>query len=277
MRLRPWHRGFRRGFYVVLLSAALLLGPGVLRADPQQTGLLTGVLLDGDGEPVPGVAVDARGPQIERQAVTDNAGRFRFPALGIGLYSLRAELLGLVATADGVLVSVNKTVTVELTLSPPEDGSGIDSGVADWIRIVAEVPILDRYETRVGANVRFEFLEALPVERFYQSVALLLPGVAGGGDGNPNVSGGLRGANLYLIDGVDTTDPTTGLFGLNLAYESIDEVEVTTAAAPIARAAMRERGESARGIGLGARGCIGSLRSRERSMVGNGRHESGDQ
>lgn len=102
----------------------------------------------------------------------------------------------------------------------------------DWIEVVAEAPLIDKYGSRVGASVSAEFLDELPVQRFYQSVAQVIPGISGGQDGNPNVSGALRGGNLFLIDGVDTTDPTTGLFGLNLNYEAIQEVHVATAALP---------------------------------------------
>src|SRR5262249_49747664 len=34
--------------------------------------------------------------------------------------------------------------------------------------------------------------------------------------------------NLYLFDGVDSTDPTTGTFGQNFNYEAIQEVNVST-------------------------------------------------
>ncbi len=199
-------------------------------ADGTQTGILAGTVADASGELLQGVEVRLEGPRIQRTAITDAGGRFRFPALGVGSYSVAAELLGLAAGASEVAVYVHRTSEVDLTLG--EAGGAAEPSVVDWIQVVAEAPVIDRFETRVGANVRLELLDELPVERFYQSVALLLPGVAGGEDGNPETSGALRGANLFLIDGVDTTDPTTGLFGLNLSYEAIREVQVTTAAKP---------------------------------------------
>ncbi len=48
------------------------------------------------------------------------------------------------------------------------------------------------------------------------------------GSWNPNAHGALNSDNLYLFDGVDTTDPTTGTFGQNLNYEAIQEVNVST-------------------------------------------------
>ncbi len=206
---------------------------GPLFADGTQTGVITGIVSDAEGTALQSVEVRLAGPQIQRGALTEAGGRFRFPALGVGSYEVTAELLGLSARRRDVAVYVDKTTELELTLSESEEAVVVPA-VEEWIQVLAEAPVIDRFDTGVGANVSFELLDELPVKRFYQSVAVLLPGVAGGSDGNPNTSGALRGGNLYLIDGVDTTDATTGLFGLNLSYEAVQEVEVVTAALPVA-------------------------------------------
>ena len=201
--------------------------PGWVFADGAQTGTISGVVSDLDGVAVQGVEVVLQGPQGTRRAITDTAGRFRFPALGLGAYELKATLLDLIAVRTGVTVFAGRTTEAQLVLRD----SGSEPAVEDWIQVVGrDAPLVDRFDTRVGTNLTFDLLDDLPVERFYQSFALLLPGVSGGRDGNPNTSGALRSANLFLVDGVDTTDPTTGLFGLNLSYESVQEVQVTTAA-----------------------------------------------
>ncbi|MEM7587473.1 MAG: TonB-dependent receptor, partial [Acidobacteriota bacterium] len=214
-----------------IAAALALFGAGRLLADGTQTGLISGTVLDAAGNAVQGVEVLAAGPQIQRRGLTDAEGRFRFPALGVGSYRVSAELLGLTATAEMVAVHVSQSTDVQLQLREPGTAEPAPE-VEEWIQVVAEAPIVDRFDNRVGATISLEFLDQLPVQRFYQSVTLLLPGVNGGEDGNPNVSGALRSSNLFLIDGVDTTDPTTGLFGLNLGFEAVDQVEVTTAAAP---------------------------------------------
>lgn len=148
----------------------------------------------------------------------------------MGSYSVSAELLGLVASKPEVPVYVNRTSDVALILREAEEAPG-SSTVEDWIQVIAEAPVIDCFDTRVGANVSLEFLYELPVERFYQSVALLLPGVSG----RRRQSRDLRGAAQQqpLPDRRRRhTDPTTGLFGLNLTYEAIQEVQVTTAAPP---------------------------------------------
>ncbi|MBV8199266.1 MAG: TonB-dependent receptor, partial [Acidobacteria bacterium] len=223
---------------VALLS---LLAPEAARADGTQTGLITGQVVDASGAGVAAVQVTAVGPQIRRTEEADDQGRFRFPALGVGTYDLHAELLGLAADQRGVRVSIGRTTIVQLRLvGPGQPGAAAtapgagppDLAAQESIQVFAEASVIDRFDTRIGANVSFDFIDGLPLPRFYQSVALLLPGVSGGEDGNPNVNGALRSDNKFLIDGVDTTDPATGLFGLNLAYQAIQEVSVTTAAAP---------------------------------------------
>jgi Carboxypeptidase regulatory-like domain/TonB-dependent Receptor Plug Domain len=237
------------GLLAGLLGLIGLPAPRAARADGPQTGLIVGQVVDASGAGVAAVQVTVAGPQIRRTELADDQGRFRFPALGVGTYDVHGELLGLAAEQRGVQVSIGRTTLVQLRLvgpgARPATGAGgagtagpetgaPPTGLAaqESIQVVAEASVIDRFDTRIGATVGFDFIDRLPVQRFYQSVALLLPGVTGGEDGNPNVNGALRSDNQFLIDGVDTTDPATGLFGLNLAYQAIQEVSVTTAAAP---------------------------------------------
>ena len=74
---------------------------------------------------------------------------------------------------------------------------------------------------------RDEF-DKLPVGRSYQALIGAAPGVVG--TGNVNSAGALTSNNLFIIDAVDTTDPTTGTFGTNLNFEAIQEVSVLTSA-----------------------------------------------
>ncbi len=92
--------------------------------------------------------------------------------------------------------------------------------------------------TNVTGNTRIrrEEFERLPVGRSYQSLVVASPGVVGGsltGSSNVNALGAPNNANLYIMDSVDTTDPTTGTFGANLNFEAIQEVSVSTSAVSV--------------------------------------------
>lgn len=222
-----------RSSTLLLCLLALILVPSTLLAEGVQTGNIVGRVVDSEGLPLPGVEVKLEGFRSPRVAHTDNDGRFRFPQLPIGMYRVAAELLGLTASENDVRTYIGKTSEVSLSLGPTIDGDVQPPTGAvlarDQIQVLAVAPLIDRFETGVRTSISRKFLEQLPVERFYQSVALLQPGVVGGADGNPNTSGSLRSNNLFLVDGVDTTDPTTGLFGLNLSYDAVKDVDVTTA------------------------------------------------
>jgi hypothetical protein len=270
----PACRRLRVAPALAVCLALALLARLPARADGTQTGLITGQVVDASGAGVAAVQVTAIGPQIRRMAEADDQGRFRFPALGVGIYDLHAELLGLAVDQHGVQVSIGRTTEVQLRLVGPAAGqappaangvpggaggpgapggsgtpgaatppggaaaaaagapAGGDLAAQEEIQVVAEASVIDRFQTRLGANIGFDFIDRLPLPRIYQSVAQLLPGVAGANGGDLNVNGALRSDNQFLIDGVDTTDPATGLFGLNLAYQAVQEVSVTTAAAP---------------------------------------------
>ena len=200
-------------------------------AEGTQTGVISGVVFDPSNVPLPDVVVTLSGAQMLRSVHSNQDGRFRFPALEIGTYEVKVQLLDLSSTARGVSVHIDQTTEVALWLG--EEVPSTAGAKDETIQVVAVAPLIDRFDTRLGASVSRDFLEQLPVERIYQSVAQLLPDVTDSEDGNPNVTGALRSANLNLVDGVDTSDSTTGLFGLNLAYESIREVDVSTAALPV--------------------------------------------
>jgi len=214
----------------LIVALCLCCGPAVL-ADGTQTGLLRGVVVDAEGLPLPGVDVTAQGEQFSRDTVTDTEGAFFFPALEVGVYRVEANLLQLRTVHIDARVFIDRPTEIRLTLRKEgNDEPVVETG--DVIQVSAVAPLINRYDTRVGGSVSREFLDDLPVQRFYQSAAFFLPGLVDLGDGNPNVGGALRGANLYLVDGVDTTDATTGLFGLNLTFEAIADVDVSTAVIP---------------------------------------------
>jgi hypothetical protein len=91
--------------------------------------------------------------------------------------------------------------------------------------------VVDRTNVTANTSISQKEFEKAPIGRSYQSVVLFTPGVAlaPGANPNPQVHGSNSGTNVFLFDGVDTTDTTTGTFGSNLNFEAIQEVSVQTA------------------------------------------------
>ena len=231
----------KRAELAVALAAAmalLLLSTGSLSAQGQQTGTLRGVVLGPDGGPLPDAQVTLLGPP-ERSARTNADGQFVFTSLPVGAHRVEASLLGLEATATArVFLNTSTTLTLQLRVQSDVQRSDESEGAraaspeeAPPESIVRALPpLVDRFSSRHRFVLSREFLDDLPLERFYQELVLLLPGANQLSSAAPQVHGALASSNLFLFDGMETSDPTTGQFSFNIPFEAIQEVEVTLAA-----------------------------------------------
>lgn len=196
-------------------------------AQTAQIGQITGRIQDERGVALPGVAVDlvseARG--FTRATTTDARGSFRFAALAPGRYRLRASHDGFATvTAQGNVVEARGTTTVAITLR---------AGTADEdVTVMGATPILDGTNAAATTRIREDLIEGLPGLRHYEPRITLAPGVVG--SFLINAHGALDGDNLFLIGGVNTTDPSEGTLGTNLYVEGIQEIDVTTSGASAA-------------------------------------------
>ncbi len=207
-----------------LLVSLLILGASAGASAQTQLGTIEGEITDRTGAVLPGVTVTTTSQErgVSRTTTSDAAGRFRFAAMPTGRYRLTTELSGFrsVTIVDN-LVETDKTTEVPIRMEVAQ--------VEAAVNVVGEVPIVDPTNVSVNTRVRAEEFQKLAIGRSYQSLIALVPGVIG--TGNVNAHGALTGNNLFLFDGIDTTDPTTGTFGSNLNYEAIQEVSFVTSAA----------------------------------------------
>jgi hypothetical protein len=209
-----------------LLAATLVAIAGSAYAQPLQTGTVSGEVKDSSGAIIPGVTVTLTSQDrgFSRDTVTDERGRYVFPAVPIGQYNVVATLQGFrTESTVNNLVETDKTTAVNFTMQIGE--------LTDVVEVVGETPIVDPTTATVNTRLRREEFEKLPVGRTYQALVGAAPGVVG--TGNVNALGALSSNNVFIIDAVDTTDPTTGTFGTNLNFEAIQEVSVYTSAASV--------------------------------------------
>lgn len=203
----------------VLIATVLALG-GSAFADGTLTGSVGGTVRDIEGGPLPGVVVTLTGVKtnLKRSVVSGSNGAYSLPLLPIGDYKVEVGLSG--------FQSVTSTVSVYTNRNTQFDASLKLASVAESVAVTAELPVVDKENTTSATTVNANFTQKLAVGRSYQSLLQMAPGVTGGS--NPNVRGALSSSNLYLFDGVDTTDTATGTFGQNFNYEAIQEVAVNT-------------------------------------------------
>ena len=212
--LRTSHRFL--GFLALLLMMA-----GAAFA--QTTGSVSGVVRGGDGAPLPGVTVTVSGPLLPagKSTVTDEAGAWSILRLPPGNYTILADLSGLGSTRREAVVALDKDTQVELTLSPT---------VSEEITVEAALPVIDVKSTEVQVNYTSEMIENLPIARTYKGIFQLAPGVAENGLAqnnrfSPN-AGGSRMDNLYLVDGINITNPHYGDILPDITELDIAEVSI---------------------------------------------------
>ncbi len=203
----------------IMIVATLALAGGAW-ADGTQTGSIGGTVKDSAGGPLPGAQVTAKSVKggFSRDAVTSSNGSYQIRLLPIGEYNVIVALSG--------FGKVTTTVTVETEKNTQFNAALTMSTIAETVTVSAELPVIDKTQTNTQTTVDSKFTQKLAVGRSYQSLLQLAPGVTGGA--NPNVHGALNQENIFLFDGVDTTDTTTGTFGQNFNFEAIQEVNVNT-------------------------------------------------
>ena len=209
--------------YVSLFVLAALLAVGAF-AQTTETGAITGRVAQGD-TPLPGVTVEVRSPNLQgvRSAVTDSNGAFRFTLLPPGQYTLTANLAGFnPVTERGITVGLNRTVTMEVALSPQ---------ASEQITVTAAAPVVDITSAATGANVTAETMQALPIARNFTAAAQVAPGTSRDATGT-TFYGSTGAENQYIIDGLNTTEVAYGREGKRLNFDFIQEVEVMTGGLP---------------------------------------------
>ncbi|HSB64004.1 MAG TPA: TonB-dependent receptor [Thermoanaerobaculia bacterium] len=204
---------------LLLVFVALALA-GPAWADGTQTGSIGGTVRDVSGGPLPGTQITAKGVKtgFVRSVVSDTNGTYTIRLLPPADYRVEIVLSGFQTVSSVVTVFTDRNTEFDATLKL--------SAVAETVSVSAELPVVDKTNTTQGANIATSFTQKLAVARQYQSVIQLSPGVTGGA--NPNVRGALSGNNVFLFDGIDTTDTTTGTFGQNFNYEAMQEIAVNT-------------------------------------------------
>ncbi len=217
------------------LWVATLLLLASLFATAQESavkGNLSGTVYDSTGAVVPGAKVTLSGPTGTRDVDADNEGRFLFPLLTPGFYSVRVEKQGFKASeVKGIEIATNKTSAIRVSIEP--------GAVTEVVEVSAPAVTVDTSSTAVGANLTDSFYSQVPVQRNVSGLFYVAPGaVSGGGTGvaNPSISGGSGLENQYVADGVNITDGAfggLGVFsrvygslttGINLAF--VQEVQV---------------------------------------------------
>ena len=214
----------------VCLSWSALAG----HARAQTAATITGIVVDGTGAALPGVALTLQNTAtgLTRISATTGEGRFVFAGVPAGEYDLRAELAGFhTLVRRGLEATVAQTIFVPLLL---------EVSVPDR-EVVVTAPVVNTQTPELSFLVGERAIASLPLNgRNFTDLALLQPGVLPypSRDGGSVVAHGLGmsingqdyRSNVYLLDGTVQNDFTNGpagsAAGTALGMESIREFRV---------------------------------------------------
>ena len=207
------------------------------------TATISGVVRDQTGAVLPGVSIQVTNKDtgVARTTLTDEAGRYRVPALDAGTYNVQGSLQGFKTTIkEGVVLTLGSEVVVDLTTQVGQLSENIAVTAAD-------VPLVQTTSAELSGLVGDKEIRDLPLNgRSYDALAFLQPGVsnytsastgttsivANGAGAKMSVAGTPTDFSSFLMDGTDIHDHagfTPGsVAGNNLGVDAILEFRVFT-------------------------------------------------
>jgi len=215
----------------VLLTALLLLGVGVpAMAQSSSASSLAGVVVDTDGGAIPGatVVIKNNATGVTNEIVSNSTGRFSFPGLDAGTYTVTVSLTGFktyVATDVRLLAARSGEITARLEIGQ----------LSETIEVKASAELVQTQSTAVTTTISVEQLSELPiVSRNALYSVNMLPGVSTtGGPRNALINGLPNNTVNITIDGVGTGNMLQsgdGFFSMvTPRMDAVEEITVTGA------------------------------------------------
>ncbi|HUK14818.1 MAG TPA: carboxypeptidase-like regulatory domain-containing protein, partial [Bryobacteraceae bacterium] len=228
----------RKARVLLLLGclAARLAGQG------ETTSAIAGAVADASGGAIAGAAVTLTGIETgwKRATRTDDAGRFAFPQLKPGPYTVKVQAESFEPqTSAPVVAALGQTQAIHFVLKV--------AAARRELVVTAEAPLVNPANPNTATSLSAPALENLPnpggdLTYPLQFAAGALINTAGSGNdfiggtngyGNVQFNGLPALANGYIVDGLETNDPLTNLnsglsTNLVLGLNSIAEVTVNT-------------------------------------------------
>ena len=229
-------------YRVTFAAFCLFLLPAEAWAQGETTSAIVGQVTDATRAGIPGaiVTITNRESDAQRSARTDEEGRFNFPQLKPGTYSINVAAAGFEPQRNAVVsAGLGQKQTVDFILKV--------AGAQQTVEVSAIPPLINPGNPNTSTNLDAPALESLPnpggdLTYPLQFSAGALINTAGSGNdfvggsngyGNVEFNGLPALSNGYIVDGLETNDPLTNLnsglsTNLVLGLNSISEVTVNT-------------------------------------------------
>lgn len=209
-----------------VLCAGLLLA-GVSCFSQTSTTSLSGTVYDSTGAVVVGASVtfvnDATGVPLKQ--VTNTAGLYSFPSIGVGTYTLTVEMMGFKTARRTAITLVVGTPAVEnITLELGD--------TREVVKVEASAAPINTATATLGNVVERQAVESLPLNgRNPLNLIVLEPGVQQNSGTTLTVNGTRSMSGNVTIDGIEANEasnpvPTNNVFRIN--PDNVEEFKVTT-------------------------------------------------
>src|SRR6202047_99 len=204
----------------ILVGSFHFLLPEVTFSQGETTSAIVGQVRDASGAAVPEAMVTVLNKEtgLKRTAKTDEAGRFNFPQLKPGTYSVKVEAHGFEPRQnDNVVSGLGQKQTVDFTLKVARSN--------ETVEVSSEAPLINPEDANTSTTLNAPALENLPnpggdLTYPLQFAPGALINTAGSGNdfvggtngyGNVEFNGLPALSNGYIVDGLETNDPLTNL------------------------------------------------------------------
>jgi hypothetical protein len=198
---------------------------------------LSGVVADSGGGLIRGASLTAinLATNQKRSATTDAEGRYRFPYLPVGNYSVSVEAQGFSPFTRQMTVTVGQALDLPIKLDV--------SAVSAQVSVMTDAPMIETVRTQMTETIRPAEINQLPLNgRNYLDLALLVPAVSPTNTGSNqrfaetsavpgqgiSVAGQRNLYNSFIVDGVSANDDAADLTGTYFSQEVINQFQVIT-------------------------------------------------
>lgn len=222
----------------VAIILCLFLSSHIAAAQQTVTSAtISGRVADASGAMVTGASLTTTNVATseKRTAATDYDGRYKFPYLQPGEYSLLVEAQGFVSLTKKLTVTIGQALDLPIKLEV--------AGVSAQVSVTTGVPLIETVRTQLTETIRPAEIDQLPLNgRNYLDLALLVPGVSPTNTGSNqrfaetsavpgqgiSIAGQRNLYNSFVVDGMSANDDAADLTGTYYSEEVINQFQVIT-------------------------------------------------
>ncbi len=209
---------FKRSLVAATLA---LLAAGI--AGAVDSGTISGLVTDQNGEPVPGVLIVVKG--ANRYATSNADGYYVITPIPSGSFEVKASRIGFneqVRTGVKVIAGLRTNTSFQLQ----------SGGATGTVYIPSETPLIKWTETYTESIIGKEQIKTQVVDEF-ADVLVRTPGIvyenSDASTLNLHIRGGRGSEIAYIVDGVNITNPIVGGAGMQIPVDAIEQMNVITA------------------------------------------------